>query len=96
MGLSTRLSLELDNERTGRPKPSRKTKFFGTNGGREKFIFPVQLTTSRIVNSILLIHFLLKVLTIQHAYLVLVHDKDLPISSRLSLTTICGVDAADS
>ena len=31
-------------------KPSRETKFSGANGDREIFIFPVQLTTSRIGN----------------------------------------------
>ena len=30
------------------PNPSRETKFSGANGDREMFIFPVQLTTSRI------------------------------------------------
>ena len=32
------------------PNPSRDAKFSGANGGREKYIFPVQLTTSRIGN----------------------------------------------
>ena len=32
------------------PNPSRETKFSGANWGREDFIFPVQLTTSRIGN----------------------------------------------
>ena len=32
------------------PNPSRETKFSGANGDREKSIFPVQLTTSRIGN----------------------------------------------
>ena len=32
------------------PKPSRETKFSGANVDREIFIFPVQLTTSRIGN----------------------------------------------
>ena len=31
--------------RTARPKLSRETKISGANGDREKFIFPVQLTT---------------------------------------------------
>ena len=35
---------------TGLPNPSRETKFSGANGGRKIFIFPVQLTTSRIGN----------------------------------------------
>ena len=34
----------------GLPNPSYETKFSGTNGDREVFIFPVQLTTSRIGN----------------------------------------------
>ena len=34
----------------GLPNPSRETKFSGANGDREIFIFPVQLTTSRIGN----------------------------------------------
>ena len=33
-----------------RLNPSRETKFSGANGDREIFIFPVQLTTSRIGN----------------------------------------------
>ena len=41
---------------TGQPNPSRKTKFSSANGDREKFIFPVQLTTSRIGNLTRLIH----------------------------------------
>ena len=34
----------------GLPNPSSETKLSGANGGREKIIFPVQLTTSRIGN----------------------------------------------
>ena len=34
----------------GLSDPSRETKFSGANGDKEKFIFPVQLTTSRIGN----------------------------------------------
>ena len=34
----------------GLPNPSRETKLSGANGDREKIIFPVQLTTSRIGN----------------------------------------------
>ena len=40
----------------GLPNPSRETKFSGTNGDREIFIFPVQLTASRISNLTRLIH----------------------------------------
>ena len=36
--------------RTGRPNPSRETKFSGVNGDRAKSIFPVQLTMTRIDN----------------------------------------------
>ena len=32
------------------PNPSRETNFSGANGNREIYIFPVQLTTSRIGN----------------------------------------------
>ena len=38
------------------PKPSRETKFSGANADREIFIFPVQLTTSKIDNLTRLIH----------------------------------------
>ena len=34
----------------GIAKPFRETKFSGANADRETFIFPVQLTTSRIGN----------------------------------------------
>ena len=48
--------------------PSRETKFSGTHGDRGIFIFPVQLTTSRIGNLTRLIHTLLYVMTI-HTYI---------------------------
>ena len=48
----------------GRLNPSRETKFSGTHGDRGMFIFPVQLTTSRIGNLTRLIHTLLYVMTI--------------------------------
>ena len=35
---------------TGRPNPSRETKFSGANEDREISIFPVELTTSKIGN----------------------------------------------
>ena len=44
----------------GRPNPSRETKFSGANGDKGTFIFPVQLTTSRIGNLAKLIHTLLQ------------------------------------
>ena len=47
---------------------SRETKLSGTNGDRGMFIFPVQLTTSRIGNLTRLIHTLLYVMTI-HTYI---------------------------
>ena len=40
----------------GLPNPSRETKFSGTNGDREIFIFSVQLTTCRTGNLTRLIH----------------------------------------
>ena len=43
---------------------SRETKFSGANAGREIFIFPVQLTTSRINNLTRLIHTLAICVTI--------------------------------
>ena len=43
------------------------SKFSGTHGDREIFIFPVQLITSRIGNLTRLIHTLLYVMTI-HTY----------------------------
>ena len=52
----------------GRLNPSRETKFSGTHGDRGMFIFPVQLTTSRIGNLTRLIHTLLYVMTI-HTYI---------------------------
>ena len=41
---------ELADAAKGLPHPSHETKFSGANGNREKIIFPVQLTTSRIGN----------------------------------------------
>ena len=49
---------------TGLPNPSRETKYSGANGGMEIFVFPVQLTTSRIGNHTRLIHTLLNAMTI--------------------------------
>ena len=49
---------------TGRLNPPRETKFSGTYGDWGTFIFPVQLTTSRIGSLTLLIHTLLYVMTI--------------------------------
>ena len=40
----------------GLSKPSRETKFSGTNGDREMFIFPIQVITSRIGSLARLIH----------------------------------------
>ena len=58
-----------------RLNPSRETKFSGTYGDDSGiFIFPVQLTTSRIVNLTRLIHTLLYVMTIHtyiHTYILL-------------------------
>ena len=52
----------------GRLNPSHETKFSGTHGDRGMFIFPVQLTASRIGNLTRLIHTLLYVMTI-HTYI---------------------------
>ena len=48
---------------TERPNLSRETKFSGVDGDREIFIFPVQLTTSRIGSHYRLVHTLLEVMT---------------------------------
>ena len=48
----------------GLPNPSRDCKFSGANRDREMFIFPVQLTMSRIGNLTRLIHALAKCVTI--------------------------------
>ena len=50
----------------GLPKPSRETKFSGANADREKFIFPVQLTTGRMGNLTRLIHTLAICVTINN------------------------------
>ena len=52
----------------GLPNPSRETKFSGANGDRDVFLFPVQLTTSRIGNLIRLILTLATFVTI-HTYI---------------------------
>ena len=57
------------------PKPSRETKFSGTNADRGILIFPVQLTTSRIGNLTQLIILLLYVMTI-HTYMVAANGVD--------------------
>ena len=53
----------MENEQAGPgrdgPNLSRETKMSGANEDREIFIFPVQLTTSRIGNLTRLIHTLL-------------------------------------
>ena len=51
--MSTRFSLSMEMSRLTRDRtadPSRKTKFLGANGDREKIISPVQLTTCRVGN----------------------------------------------
>ena len=66
--VSTIFSLSVENEQAGagggRPNLSRKTTFSGSNRNREKFIFPVQLTTRGIANLTQLIHTLLRVFTL--------------------------------
>ena len=34
----------------GLPSPSRENKFSGANGDKEKIVFPVKITTSRVGN----------------------------------------------
>ena len=58
--------MKYANDTLGRLSPSRKTKFSGTHGDREIFIFPVQLTTGRIGNLTWLIHTLLYVMLTIH------------------------------
>ena len=48
----------------GRPNAFREIKFSRANGDREKNVFPVQLTMSRIGNLTRSIHTLLYVMTI--------------------------------
>ena len=48
----------------GRPNLSREIKLSGVNGDRDIFVFPAQLTTSRIGNLTRLIHALLNMMAI--------------------------------
>ena len=64
---------EYGDEQMGLPNPSRETKFSGTHGDRGIFIFPVQLTTSRIGNLTRLIHTLAICVTIHKLLLSLIH-----------------------
>ena len=68
--VSTRFSLSMENEQAdaGRLNLSRETKFSGTYGDRGIFIFPAQLTTSKIGNLTRFIYPLLYVMTI-HRYI---------------------------
>ena len=59
--MSTRFSLSVENEQAD-------AEFSGANRDREKIIFPVQLTTSKIGNLTRLIHTLLYGMTI-HTYM---------------------------
>ena len=54
---------------TGRPNPSRETKFAGADGDREIFIFLVQLTTSRINNLTRLIYTRYSAICADHTYI---------------------------
>ena len=70
--------------RDGMAEPaSRETKFSGTHGDRGIFIFPVQLTTSRIGDLTRLIHTLLHVMTI-HTYITSIIDPPLGGSMRVA------------
>ena len=64
--------------------PSHVTKFSGTNANRETFIFPVQLTTSRIGNLTRLIH-TLAICMCDHTYIL---HACAPTARRSHLTTI--------
>ena len=64
--------------------PSRVTKFSGANANRETFIFPVQLTTSRIGNLTRLIH-TLAICMCDHTYIL---HACAPTARRSHLTTI--------
>ena len=75
---------EQAGRRTELPEPYHKTEFSGANGDREKNIFPVQLTTSRIGNLTRLIHTLPICGTI-HTY---IHGQILPTLS-VFLATYC-------
>ena len=48
------------------PKPTREAKLSGANADKEKFIFPVQLTTCRMGNLTRLIHTLATCVTIHN------------------------------
>ena len=60
--------IQLEQTDAGRPNPSRETKFSGATADKEIFIFPVQLTTSRIDNLTRLIHTLAICVTL-HTYI---------------------------
>ena len=64
----------------GMPNPSRETKFSGANADREIFIFPVQLTRSRIGNLTRSIHTLALYVTIHTPKQKQKHTVDLGIT----------------
>ena len=70
----------------GLPNPSLETKFSGANGDREIFIFPVQLTRSRIGNLTRLILPLAYVMTI-HTFVDQRKETDIPLFPNF----LCGV-----
>ena len=83
------LSMEMSRlTRDGTAEPVSQTKFSGTHGDRGTFIFPVQLTTSRIGNLTRLIHTLLYVMTI-HTY-IHTDDKDVFFSCPVRILISCG------
>ena len=67
----------------GRPNLSRETKLLGADEDWETFIFPLQLTMSKIGNHTRLIHTLLRVLNI-HSYVF-----DVRISYRYRMPVVC-------
>ena len=78
----------------GRLNPSRETKFSGTHGDRGIFIFPIQLTTSRIGNLTRLIHNLLYVMTI-HTYIHTYLEVYWPHAGGLSAVNAIGTQLRD-
>ena len=70
---------------TGLPNPSRETKFSGANGDREKYIFPVQLTTSIRIGNLTRLNLTL-VCMVTHKARVWINRARLPILHVVSST----------
>ena len=74
--------------RDGTAEPVHETKFSGTNGDRDMFIFPVQPTTNRIGNLTRLIHTLLYVMTIHTYWVRMVETRSVECQEHGSLTDV--------